>query len=205
MDVQLDVLQVPAPVLLPLAVRWPTAGPHRPVLLPVQRMDGRVQPLDRDGRLKEEGAVLEGVPLPDPQVVRGRARRRVRAGAGPGGGLGGALWCVVSTGQESGWMFRRPKNVGDQQHSHLSQSLTIPCALPSICTLFISPRRWRSARYWQRRHSGCTVPMSINAKNWSEGLFEFGFLYCVVGKLIGHFVIVSWIVDSWVDHRPVCV
>lgn len=53
MDAQLDVLQVPAPVLLLLAVRRPRAGPHRLVLRPVQGVDGRVQPLDGDGGLEE--------------------------------------------------------------------------------------------------------------------------------------------------------
>lgn len=98
-DAQLDMVQVPTPVLLPLTVRRPPAGPHGLVLLPIEGVDGLVQPLHRDGRLEEEGAVLEGVPLPDTQVVRCRARRRVRAGAGPGGRLGGALSCGVSAGQ----------------------------------------------------------------------------------------------------------
>lgn len=111
--------------------------------------------------------MLEGVPLPDAEVVCRRARGRVLAGAGPGGGLVGALcgeyvcrWYRVSVHVRAG-----------NTTLYCPSSMTIPQRMDYARTLFISPRRWRSARYWQRRHSGWTVPMSISARNWSEGLW----------------------------------
>ena len=94
-DAQLHVLAVPGAVRQLLAVGGPGAGPDGAVVLPVQLVDGGVQALYREGLLQEERAVLEGVPLPDPQVVRPRARGRVLARAGPGRGLVGPLVVVV--------------------------------------------------------------------------------------------------------------
>lgn len=95
MDPQLHMLQVPAPILLPLPVRGAGAGPHGLMVLPIQGMNGRVQALDGHGGFQVQAPVLEGVPLPDAQVVGGRPRRGILAGTGAGGGLVSALFFVM--------------------------------------------------------------------------------------------------------------